>query len=240
MRIWDIHPGYLNRQSLLGEHRELHAVVSVLVHHKKGYSHHPETLRWRDHGWALKMRHRLLAAEMRLRGYHEKSPVKTRSRPQDRPGQYVDPPARQLVLLRRKYLQKEKGRIEIPHHAHELWSHYKYSVMARSYALYKEVGPLVAHRKVGFARLTRRLVETLWEPPSAGSLRNALLHMWGHVSKSNFDDENGEFAGILFRRARPDQLSSRQLFREIQRRALLSRERYLLSSTALSELEAWL
>jgi len=25
MRVWDINPGYLNRQSLLGEHRELQA-----------------------------------------------------------------------------------------------------------------------------------------------------------------------------------------------------------------------
>jgi len=31
MRLWDINPGYLNRQSLLGEHRELHGIVSILV-----------------------------------------------------------------------------------------------------------------------------------------------------------------------------------------------------------------
>lgn len=29
MRIWDINPGYLNRQSLLGDHRELHGIVSI-------------------------------------------------------------------------------------------------------------------------------------------------------------------------------------------------------------------
>ena len=30
MRIWDVNPGYLNRQSLLGEHRELHGIYIIL------------------------------------------------------------------------------------------------------------------------------------------------------------------------------------------------------------------
>jgi hypothetical protein len=68
MRIWDIHPGYLNRNSLLGEHRELHALVSICVHGKKGYAHHPETLRWREFLHALALRHDILVAEMELRG----------------------------------------------------------------------------------------------------------------------------------------------------------------------------
>ena len=72
MRIWDVHPGYLNRQSLLGEHHELHGLVNVLTQNKKGYSKHPETLRWVGYGWALKQRHALLAAEMALRDYEDK------------------------------------------------------------------------------------------------------------------------------------------------------------------------
>ncbi|MGB0468223.1 MAG: pyrimidine dimer DNA glycosylase/endonuclease V [Pontibacterium sp.] len=35
MRIWDIDPGYLNRQSLLGKHRELHGMVSIIAHNKR-------------------------------------------------------------------------------------------------------------------------------------------------------------------------------------------------------------
>jgi hypothetical protein len=66
VRVWDVNPGYLNRQSLLGEHRELHAIVSIIKNNKKGYSRHPETLRWKNFGWALSQRHRLLAAEMNL------------------------------------------------------------------------------------------------------------------------------------------------------------------------------
>lgn len=36
MRIWDISPAYLNRQSLLGEHRELHGLYNILSESKKG------------------------------------------------------------------------------------------------------------------------------------------------------------------------------------------------------------
>jgi len=38
MRIWDINPGQLNDKSLLGEHRELHGIVSILVNNKSGYA----------------------------------------------------------------------------------------------------------------------------------------------------------------------------------------------------------
>ena len=46
MRVWDIHPGYLNRDSLLSEHRELHGVAAILSQGLKGYSAHPKTRRW--------------------------------------------------------------------------------------------------------------------------------------------------------------------------------------------------
>jgi len=46
MRIWDLHPGYLDRKRLLGEHRELHGLFNVVYLGKKGYARHPETLRW--------------------------------------------------------------------------------------------------------------------------------------------------------------------------------------------------
>lgn len=93
MRIWDVDPGYLNRQSLLGEHRELHGIVSIISNNKKGYSKHPETLRWVGYGWALKQRHKLLVAEMNLRGYNDQSPVLLRSKPEAWPENYIDPPA---------------------------------------------------------------------------------------------------------------------------------------------------
>ena len=75
MRIWDIHPKHLCRQHLLGEHRELHAIWSVLTKNKKGYSKHPETIRWKGKLKALYKRHELLLKEMKSRGYNEQSPL---------------------------------------------------------------------------------------------------------------------------------------------------------------------
>ena len=113
MRIWDIHPGYLNRSSLLGEHRELHGIVSIVRNNKKGYAKHPETLRWVGHGWALSQRHKLLVAEMNLRGYVDKSPVRLRSNRGVWPDNEIDPPGRQINLLKEKYQSREPGRIPL-------------------------------------------------------------------------------------------------------------------------------
>jgi hypothetical protein len=75
MRIWDIDPKRLCRKHLLGEHRELHALYSILLHNKKGYRFHPETLRWVNKLPALFSRHELLVLEMQRRGYTHSSPL---------------------------------------------------------------------------------------------------------------------------------------------------------------------
>jgi len=75
MRIWDIAPHKLCRQHLLGEHRELHAIWSILTKNKKGYANHPETKRWRGKLKALYSRHGLLVKEMSKRGYQHHSPL---------------------------------------------------------------------------------------------------------------------------------------------------------------------
>ncbi len=73
MRIWDISPSLLCRQHLLGEHRELHAVWSVIIKKKRGYSKHPETIRWIGKLKALYTRHLTLVEEMKKRNYNHKS-----------------------------------------------------------------------------------------------------------------------------------------------------------------------
>jgi hypothetical protein len=70
MRIWDIRPKKLCRSHLLGEHRELHAIWSILTNCKKGYSRHPETIRWKGKLKALYKRHSRLVIEMQTRGYN--------------------------------------------------------------------------------------------------------------------------------------------------------------------------
>jgi hypothetical protein len=75
MRVWDVAPELLCRQHLLGEHRELHAIHSILRHNKAGYRQHPETLRWIGRLDALKVRHDLLVAEMLRRGWQHHTPL---------------------------------------------------------------------------------------------------------------------------------------------------------------------
>lgn len=230
MRIWDIHPGYLNRQSLLGEHRELHGMVSIFVNRKKGYSRHPETLRWVGYGWALKQRHRALVCEMNLRGYSDNSPVGTRSNKGSWPSVFIDEPHVQFRLLKEKYRNRESGRIPLPRNVQVLWSHHKYSILARDQAMYKEFGREVSHKKISFGCLATELVEILRTPPDEGNIRNALYHMWGHVS----DEQPGKDAHKI------DNWSLKKLLTLTQDKVKTSGEPYLSQSTALSELMVWL
>jgi hypothetical protein len=231
MRIWDVDPGYLSRLSLLGEHRELHAVVSIIRHGKTGYSRHPETLRWVGHGWALRMRHRLLSSEMRVRGYRELTPVRLRSEPGRWPEVFIDAPADQLAILWAKYRGVERGRIPLPRNAQQLWAQHKYSVMARDAAEYRRMGRRVASLKSGgeASGMYPDLVSLLRRPPDEGNLRNALEHMWGYVSR--YAPSPGKpISGS----------TARRLLEEIRRLAFLHDVVYLKESTAISELLAWI
>lgn len=231
MRIWDLNPGYLNRQSLLGEHRELHGIVSILVNKKKGYAKHPETLRWVKHGWALTMRHNLLAAEMSLRGYQDKSPVDLKGNTGTWPPVYIDPPIGQLHILKNKYQDKEPGRIPLPRSGQHMWTHHKYSLLARNPDVYKQIGKEVSLMKPkdDISDLALLLTEWLKKPPTEGGIRNSLQHMWGHVSDFTKTKNNDI-----------DKLSLTGLLLKIQELAKEHQEAYLLSSTALSELMVWI
>ncbi|MCA9388719.1 pyrimidine dimer DNA glycosylase [Candidatus Berkelbacteria bacterium] len=79
MRIWDIEPKRLCRKHLLGEHRELHALWSIISNDKQGYRNHPETKRWEGKLPALLKRHDLLVVEMKKRGYRHNSPIDTQN-----------------------------------------------------------------------------------------------------------------------------------------------------------------
>ena len=226
MRIWDIDPGYLARQQLLGEHRELHGLANILIHHKRGYANHPETKRWVGHLPALATRHRQLAAEMKLRGYHDRTPLDTESEA-IWPQAWIDPPARQFELLRGKYAgDGRSGRIPLPGNCQELWAQHKYSVMARSPQLYKDIGVKVAKGELrdDIQALSLLLVQQLRIRPDRGRITNALLHMWGYLSGGGEEmaDEN------------------RALLDQIQRLAVERQQPYLLASTALGELAIWL
>lgn len=231
MRIWDIDSGYLNRQSLLGEHRELHGIASIIDNNKKGYSKHPETLRWVGFGWALRKRHELLAAEMDLRGYAEKSPLVTNENSGLWPARYINSPSEQYDILKVKYKEKETGRIPLPVNSQQLWSHHKYSVLARDPALYKRIGMGVSKNRSDqyFKDLALLLTETMRKIPGKGGILNSLQHMWGHVSA--FSEMSGNEI---------ESLELDDLLKEIQKFAYIAKDDYLIKSTALSELAVWI
>ena len=227
MRIWDVPPGYLNRQSLLGEHRELHGLHSVLVNGKLGYSRHPETRRWVGRLSGLARRHALLVAEMRIRGYSDRSPVFNRHRTVRWPDTFVTAPAEQYDLLRAKYVDRQGGRIPLPRSPQELWAHHKYSVLARSQLCYRSVGRRVSRMRRGasLSPLAEELVRLLRQPPAGGDLANAVAHMWGHVARS----------ATLVERADADR-SLADLMRVTYDLTIRLKTPYLITSTALGEL----
>lgn len=225
MRIWDVDPGFLNDQSLLGEHRELHGIFSILIHGKKGYSRHPETLRWQGYLPALAVRHALLVAEMGLRNFRHHSPLPIQSEKVVWPELYIDLPDRQYAILQEKYRDKKPGRIPLPRGVQPLWAYHKYSVMARSPEEYRRIGPLVAAGGLTLPDLADELVGLLRTPPTPGRLRNSLEHLWGYVA------DYSEY--------KPDPADQLAMLNEIGRLAKEHQVQYLLESTALGELLCW-
>jgi len=79
VRIWCLPITTLDRQHLLGEHAELHAIFNAILKLRKGvkagWQHHPQTLRFVNHLGMLVSRHREQVDEMAVRGYVHKSPL---------------------------------------------------------------------------------------------------------------------------------------------------------------------
>jgi len=103
VRIWDIDPALLCRSHLLGEHRELHCIWTVLTEGRRGYSRHPETLRWRGKLAALYRRHGALVMEMEARGYTHASPLDgTLAKGLETQDAFIDLPPEQSQILKTK------------------------------------------------------------------------------------------------------------------------------------------
>ena len=76
-------PDRFCRAHLLGEHRELHAIWSVLTGDKAGYRKHPETLRWENRLAALYARHTALVEDKPCNRVG--TPIRARSTPNSPP-----------------------------------------------------------------------------------------------------------------------------------------------------------
>ncbi len=121
------------------------------------------------------------------------------------------------------------GRIPLPENEQQLWSQHKYSVLARDPNIYKQIGKEVSVKNINFAGLANLLAGLLRTPPGRGGIRNAAQHMWGYVSDDPVPGKTNVNSWSLPR-----------LLQETQRRAKTMNVSYLLNSTALGELMAWL
>ena len=200
MRVWDIHPGYLSRNSLLGQHAEIHALFSVIKDCRKGYGSHPETLRWKGQLGKLKCRHDLTVKEMELRGYRHASPLLLEIIPEDSKESlsYVDHPSHQFEILREKYLESSlAGRIPLPVRGTDFWAHYKYSVMARGYNYYKEIQSSLKGKKDFPINQERAMIDQVLrimeEPVNQKALKNLSNHLWGYFKKVASDEEKEKY-----------------------------------------------
>jgi hypothetical protein len=103
MRIWDVPPNELCKKHLLGEHRELHAIWTILTTGKKGYINHPETKRWIGKLAALYKRHEELVVEMTRRHYKHQSVLdKKLATGKDKQDAFVHTVDEQKILLKNK------------------------------------------------------------------------------------------------------------------------------------------
>lgn len=103
MRIWGISPRKLCNKHLFGEHRELHAIFSILTNDKKGYRNHPETKRWEGKLKALYERHEKLVKEIKRRGYNHQSPLdKKLASGKLKQDEFVNTKAEQRIILKHK------------------------------------------------------------------------------------------------------------------------------------------
>lgn len=188
MRVWDVHPGYLSRTRLLGEHREIHAVWVVITEEKRGYAAHPETIRWRGHLGELYKRHALVVAEMKLRGYRHKSPLLGgEGIDVETPLSFVDRPSSQFLLLAKKYGHGERGRIPLPVRGYDFWAHHKYSVMARGYDKYREVSSLSQKKGRLLIGEAQEMVEVVYgilkNRPEGSAIENTWQHVIGYFKE---------------------------------------------------------
>lgn len=202
MRVWDIHPGYLSNQSLLGEHSEIHALYSIIDNQKKGYARHPETKRWKGRLDLLVHRHNLLVKEMDLRDFRHNSPLSfsgiTGENKLLNPIEYLDIPAVQFGILQKKYLEKQTlGRIPLPRVGTEFWAHHKYSIMARGYQYYKEIQRFVKNRLAILIVEENELIEKVQNDikaeVSVKALDNVILHLWGYFKNKATEKEKETF-----------------------------------------------
>ncbi len=221
--IWTISPAYFSDDDLLREFCDL-------MKRKRNKDSEIDDF-YASNIDFLYYRLRTINSELRFRKIallHEDNSVKLNSFDIDSSAAH---PSIQFKMLAEKYGDKKEARISLPKNSQQLWSHHKYSIMARNITLYKSIGKKVSVNDGAdaFDDISMLLSSELTKRPKEGMIRNALQHMWGYISDVSDIDNS-----II------NKLSLLEMLHEIQHCVTKSNQEYLYSQTALSELEIWL
>ncbi|WP_166262299.1 YbgA family protein [Marinobacter salicampi] len=222
-RVFDIDAGLLDDELLSGQ---LRLLVGLVGGGRPRNAQTPAPRGWQGHEDALALRLNQVLEEVILRGGATPGRVSVTEEsviwPVPDPADLKD----QLDKVRERAQGGLTGRIRMPRNDHELWATYKYSVLARNYRAYQSFGQRVAARSIAVDELWLSMVSASRVAPLPGGMRNALQHMWGYVSGfSTMSPQTEDLVGLAG---------------EIQRLAVAHEVSYLLNSTALGELRAWL
>lgn len=223
MLVWDLSPGYLNNEELRQQLAQIAALLAA-----RGQSDDPEvSRRWGRCLNALRCLEAGMQSEWDLRGL---GPLEQGQRTHLAPLNLVWPSLPDMAArFQQLGSDRHAGRIVLPRSTQTLWSHYKYSVAARSMEAYRSISAKVTtvRGNDAFASVAEDILRVMRQRPEPEPLRDALLQMWGYVSAES------QLPGRTYQ-------NLPALFNEIQSRAQKQQNAYLLNSTALSELSVWL
>ncbi len=122
------------------------------------------------------------------------------------------------------------GRIPPAKRVTDLWAQHKYSLMARDPNRGREIGAALGAQDptLTIETLLPELVTMLRTPPGEGTLRDAVMHMWGYVvPTARARGLTADFANVPTTVARIAEI------------ALEDPASYLANSTALTDLAVW-
>lgn len=221
--VFDVDAGLLDDELLAGQMRLVSSLLNADGSHQAA-PHAPRA--WQGYEDALALKLNLMMEEMRLRGNSVPGNVPVTEEAILWPVLEAGALAEQLAYLTARVAQDQRGRIRLPRNDHELWATYKYSVLARNTKAYTVFGQRVASRSIPVEQLWLSMVSSSRVTPATVGLRNSFQHMWGYVSgHSKLSPQTEDLANLAL---------------DIQTLAVAHEVSYLMNSTALGELRAWL
>ncbi|WP_404367669.1 hypothetical protein [Marinobacter sp.] len=221
--VFDIDAGLLDDELLASQMRLLTGLAGA-GHPRDAQTAVPAG--WQGHEDALALRLNQIQEEAALRKFAIPGRVPVTEESVIWPIPDLNGVRNQLATIRSRAEENNAGRIRLPRNDHELWATYKYSVLARNDRAYQSFGQRVAARAIPLDELWLSMISASRVAPLRGGVRNALQHMWGYVSRhSAMHPGTEDLVGLAA---------------EIQNQAVAHQVSYLLNSTALGELRAWL